>query len=453
VRDGVTGTVVPQDDAAATAVALESLLDDADRRAAVGAEARARAATELTWRHLSERYDDVLRTAVGTRRPRTLTVVSDTPYYLDHGTEVGWGPNVRELDQLASLFDEVRHVAPLYDEVPPASALASRRGDRVRLHPVVPAGGRTLSAKLRVLARYPAWTRAIRREVAGADLVHVRCPSNISLLALGLFAPRHRRPPLWLKYGGNWRPSGPEPWTYRLQRRVLRHGLPGARVTVNGDWPDEPAHVVAFRNPTLTPEELVRGRAAADKALVEPARLVFVGRLDRAKGANRSVEIVATLCDRGRPVHLDVIGDGPQMAAMREAVDRHDIADAVTFHGWLPRPDLEPLYAAAHLLLLPSDSEGFPKVLSEAMAFGVVPLAGAVSSIPQALAELRTGRAIPPADVAGFADAVEAYLDDPAAWAEASRNGVEGADAFAYDGFLRDVTAMAASTWDLELRP
>ena len=453
VLDDVTGLVVPQDDAAATAAALGSLLDDPARSRAHGQRARERAAGELTWRHLSERYDEILRDTVQPRRRRTLAVVSDTPYYLEHGSEVGWGPNVRELDQLASLFDEVRHVAPLYDERPPGSALASRRTDRVRLHPVVPAGGRTLLAKLQVLARYPAWSRAIRREVAGADLVHVRCPSNISLLALGLFAPRRRRPPLWLKYGGNWKPSGPEPWTYRLQRTVLRRGLPGARVTVNGDWPDEPGHVVAFRNPTLTPEELVRGRAAADKQLGHPARLVFVGRLDRAKGANRSIEILAELRRRQRDVHLDVVGDGRELGSMRDAVARHGIDDAVTFHGWLPRPAVEPLYASAHLLLLPSDSEGFPKVLSEAMAFGVVPLAGAVSAIPQALAELRTGRAIPPGDVAGFADAVEAYLDDPAAWAEASRNGVEGADAFAYDGFLRDVSAMAEATWGLELRP
>ena len=454
VLDGSTGLVVPQDDAAATAEALEALLDDDAMRAAMGARARERAAGELTWRRLSERYDEVLRDAVHPRRRRTLAVVSDTPYYLDHGAEVGWGPNVRELDQLASLFDEVRHVAPLYHERAPASALPSRRTDRVRLHPVVPAGGRTLWAKLQVLARYPSWRRSIRREVAGADLVHVRCPSNISLLALGLFAPRRRRVPLWLKYGGNWRPSGPEPWTYRLQRAVLRRGLPGARVTVNGDWPDEPDHVIAFRNPTLTPEELERGRAAADdKTLTIPVRLVFVGRLDRAKGANSSIEILARLRERDRAAHLDVVGDGPQLGAMKEAATEHGIEEAVTFHGWLPRPALEPIYAASHLLLLPSDSEGFPKVLSEAMAFGVVPLAGAVSAIPQALAELGTGRAIPPADIDGFADAVEAYLDEPATWTEASRNGVEGADAFAYDGYLRDVTAMAQATWGLELRP
>jgi len=453
VIDGHTGLVVAQDDAAATAEAMQALLDDPVRREAYGHEARRRALDELTWRSLAGRYDTVLR-AVAERRPhRKLTIVSDTPYYLVAGQLVGWGPNVREIDQLASLFDEVRHVAPLYDGAAPLSALPSRRADVVGLHAVVPAGGRTLRAKLQVLARYPGWARAIRQEVAGADLVHVRCPSNISLLALGLFAAPWRRPPLWLKYGGNWRPTTSEPLTYRLQRLVLRRGLRGATVTVNGEWPDEPAHVLAFHNPTLTPEELIRGRAAADKSLSEPARLLFVGRLDRAKGANRSVEIVATLRRRGRSVRLDVVGDGREMGAMREAVARHGLEDAVAFHGWLPRPALEPLYTAAHLLLLPSDSEGFPKVLSEAMAFGVVPLAGAVSSIPQALAELQTGRAVAPGDIEGFADAVEFYLEDPDSWRAASAHGVEGAEVFAYDGYLRDVTAMAATTWGLDLSP
>ena len=122
--------------------------------------------------------------------------------------------------------------------------------------------------------------------------------------------------------------------------------MAGARVTVNGDWPDEPPHVVPFHNPTLTLEELVRGREAADKALGSPARLLFVGRLDRAKGANRAVEIVRTLHERGRDIVLDVAGDGPELEAMRAVVARDGLGDVVTFHGWLSRGALEPFYAA-----------------------------------------------------------------------------------------------------------
>ena len=53
------------------------------------------------------------------------------------------------------------------------------------------------------------------------------------------------------------------------------------------------------------------------------------------------------------------------------------------FTGFLNRQQLERLYAVSHLLLLPSESEGFPKVVAEAAAYGCVPIVSDVSSISQ----------------------------------------------------------------------
>ena len=52
-----------------------------------------------------------------------LLIVSHTPHYHAAGRLVGWGPTVRELDYLSELFDEVVHVAPVYGEAAPGSAL------------------------------------------------------------------------------------------------------------------------------------------------------------------------------------------------------------------------------------------------------------------------------------------------------------------------------------------
>jgi glycosyltransferase involved in cell wall biosynthesis len=49
------------------------------------------------------------------------------------------------------------------------------------------------------------------------------------------------------------------------------------------------------------------------------------------------------------------------------------------------RETLEQCYASSHVLVLTSESEGFPKVISEAMAFGCVPLVTAVGAIPEVL--------------------------------------------------------------------
>ena len=53
-----------------------------------------------------------------------LLIVSHTPHYRRDGRIVGWGPTVRELDYLAEMFAEIVHVAPVYDEPPPDSALS-----------------------------------------------------------------------------------------------------------------------------------------------------------------------------------------------------------------------------------------------------------------------------------------------------------------------------------------
>ena len=49
-----------------------------------------------------------------------LLIISHTPHYLKEGQVVGWGSTVMEIDQLAKLFTEVTHLAPLHDGETPA---------------------------------------------------------------------------------------------------------------------------------------------------------------------------------------------------------------------------------------------------------------------------------------------------------------------------------------------
>ncbi len=214
-----------------------------------------------------------------------LLVISHTEHFRRDGLTVGWGPTVRELSRLAGLFDELVHVAPLHDGPAPASALPYD-APNVRQVPVRPAGGPSLGAKLGVVSAWAGYLRVILRELRRCDVVHVRCPSNIGLLAILVLAlartPRRR----WIKYAGNWFPDGPESLSYSLQRRLLARGTARAVVTVNGNWPDQPAHVRAFLNPCLSEEELRDGAAkGASKELSAPLRLLFVGQVVESKGA------------------------------------------------------------------------------------------------------------------------------------------------------------------------
>jgi len=372
-----------------------------------------------------------------------LVIVSHTPHYRRDGVIVGWGPTVREIDQLATLFDRVVHVAPLYSEAPPASAIPYA-SQHIVLRPVTPAGGLSVWSKLGVIARIPEYAAAIRESLRQADVVHVRCPANISLIAVLLLtlgdAPKTR----WIKYAGNWVAAPGEAISYRLQRWLLRMKWHGSQVTVNGVWGGQSPHVHSFLNPCLTEKELEGARhAAQEKRLTLPVRLIYAGRLERAKGVRRLLEVLIELVIRGVPVMLDLIGDGPDRRRFEEMVEGYGVSANVRFHGWLPRPELGPLYARAHMIVLPSSSsEGWPKVLSEAMAYGVVPVASNVSSIPQYLQRFGAGKTLDPEDVNGFVQAVCDYIVHPEEWREQSENAVRAAAAFSYAEYLLRVQSL-----------
>lgn len=379
-----------------------------------------------------------------------LLIVSHTPHYQSGDRIVGWGPTVRELNYLAELFEEVIHVATLYPGAAPASALPYATPS-IRTRLVAPTGGNTLADKARILTAYPSYAGVIRDELNRADAVHVRCPANISLLALALLRRAKHPAYRWVKYAGNWNPDDGEPRSYGLQRRWLNENRHRGVVTVNGQWEGQPAHVRSFYNPCLTDEEAAEGRILADaKKMTMPVEILFVGELNDGKGVGRALRIARTLYRNGVPFRLRLVGDGPDRPRY-EAWVREQGLEGVSFVGWVPRTDIGGFYAAAHFILLPSRSEGWPKVLSEAMAYGAVPVTAAVSSIPQILRAAGAGVAVPVEDIDGMAAAITRWVADPAAWRATSQAGVQAASWFTYSAYQEAVAGLFADAWGIKL--
>lgn len=375
-----------------------------------------------------------------------LLVISNTAHYRQRGEVVAHAPTARELSQLAGKFEVINHIACLHDGPAPAMTQAYS-SERVRLIPIPPSGGDTLLQKASVLWVARQYVSTIVREFRNldteADVIHVRCPAPVSLIALMLLSmlssPRRR----WVKYAGNWQPTRFDSFGYMAQRWWLRQNLSRAAVTVNGSWPDQPSHVTAFVNPCLTAEEIDEGcNNSRSKLPLEPLRLIFVGQVNERKGVGRAIEITKRLVNQRVDVILDVIGDGPERAKF-ELQAAKDINGRVTFHGWQPRAALGPFLSRAHLMLLPSDSsEGWPKVLSEGMAYGVVPVASDISSIPQYLGECGAGAVFNPHDIDSFAGAIVKYLRHPERWQKESERSMIAAKRFTYDAYVESVSRL-----------
>ncbi len=99
-----------------------------------------------------------------------------------------------------------------------------------------------------------------------------------------------------------------------------------------------------------------------------PLRVAFIGRMVPYKGPDMLIEAARPLLEAGR-MRLDMVGDGPMLAALRARP-----APGLRFHGWLPHGQVQEVLANATLMALPSVREFGGGVVLEAMALGVPPL-------------------------------------------------------------------------------
>lgn len=379
-----------------------------------------------------------------------LLVIGHTAHYRRDGQVVGWGPTVQEVCWLARAFDHVTHLACLHDGPAPESALAYDT-DKVSCELVPPAGGLTAWDKARVPLLGFRYARAILNGLRSADVVQVRCPGSLGMYGM-LIASRWQGQK-WAKYAGNWAQTSAMALSHRFQRRWLKRGAFGGPVTVNGRWPGQPGHVYTFDNPSLTLQEVKEARAQVRaKRLSRPIRLVFVGRTAEAKGLGVALRVVQQLLEgsQGAPgidLTLDVLGDGPERAQFEHECRQMGLLGAVRFHGWVAHERVCEMLKGAHMIVLPSQTEGWPKVLSEAMAYGVVPVSSRVSAIPQVLAEVGSGVALDPDDVSGYVRAIREILDEPGVWEQMVEAGLRAAPRFTYERYLMQLDAMLSETY------
>lgn len=97
--------------------------------------------------------------------------------------------------------------------------------------------------------------------------------------------------------------------------------------------------------------------------------ILFVHRLSNRKGAHFLPQIFRGI--KAGELKMIIIGDGPEREALEKELSAEIKEKKVLFLGWIPNKDLLKYYVLADLFIMPSEEEGFPRVLIEAMAVGL----------------------------------------------------------------------------------
>lgn len=130
-----------------------------------------------------------------------------------------------------------------------------------------------------------------------------------------------------------------------------------------------------------------------------------VGSLIPRKGFHHLLRALAPV----EETRVVLVGEGPE----RRRLARLLPSGRLRFLGGLPHEKLARVYQAADLLALPSSREGWPNVVTEALACGCPVVASATWGVPEILTDPKLARLVPAGNESALAAAIQGMLATP----------------------------------------
>ncbi len=405
----------------------------------------------------------------------TFLIVTHVRHRRHNGKVYAYGPYVREMNLWFKHIDKALIVAPIEDEEPDPIDLPYET-ETLHFFPVPSFNLTTPGEMAKTVFKLPAITLQIMRGMQQADHIHLRCPGNMGLLG-SIVQIAFPKKPKTAKYAGNWDPNSPQPWSYRLQKKILSNTFltRNMKVLVYGEWPDQSSNIVPFFTASYSEIELVSGnlslvssrsslvaedptkaqsqktkdqklktKAQSQKTKAQSPKtkdqkpktinLIFVGALSPGKQPLLSIQAAECLHNEGYEVHLDLFGEGVERPKLEAYIKENGLEDFVVLHGNQDADTVKRYYQKAHFLIFVSKSEGWPKVVAEAMFWGCLPITSDVSCVNYMIGEGSRGSIAEP-NVDDIVNKIKYYLEDPETMVTQSQNAMRWSRQFTLEKF------------------
>jgi glycosyltransferase involved in cell wall biosynthesis len=308
-----------------------------------------------------------------------VIVISSSPLVFRDDTYHAYSPYVRELEIWAKHAGEISFMCPVWKE-DRGLLISAVKFPIAELFEAREFNIKSSVNLLRAVAFSFGNFQRIYRGMRSADHIHLRCPGNIGLMGC-LVQMLFPNKPKTAKYAGNWDPKAVQPWSYRIQKWILNNTFLTRKmsVLVYGEWEGSSKNIKPFFTASYCEDEKF---PVVPRMLENTIEFIYAGTLAPGKRTMYAIRLVEALYRKGHNVRLSIYGHGPEKKNLEDHIHSQDLGAFVFLKGNRPQEMMKDIYSHSHFLVLPSKSEGWPKVVAEAMFWGCLPVASQVSCIP-----------------------------------------------------------------------
>lgn len=351
-----------------------------------------------------------------------------------------------QMRALSELFDQTTLVVPVTKNGGAAGELPLS-GRNLKIVPLSNPAGQDWRRKLRLLPWLLANGVTIWRQTQRADAVHAPIPGDVG--TFGMLGAYLLGKPLFVRYCGNWlapRTAAERFWKWFMERVA---GGRNVMLATGGDSAEPSALNPAVQwifSTSLTGHEIESVGQPRRLDARKNVRLIIVARQEHGKGTNIVIRSLRELLADFPALQLDVVGDGGALAELKQLAASLQIADRVVFHGKVNHDAVLQLLRQADLFCYPTDSEGFPKVVLEALATGLPVITTRVSILPQLIGQ-GGGVLLDAATPAQLAEAVRRCLGDAAHYHQMSKSAAATARGYTLENWRDTIGRHLQSAW------
>ena len=139
----------------------------------------------------------------------------------------------------------------------------------------------------------------------------------------------------------------------------------------------------------------------------------YIGGLTELKGVTQFVEAIPLILKNRPDIGFLICGDGPCYKEIEHIISKYDDLKKVKLNRWVQHSEVPKYLNQLKLLVLPSQTEGLPNIVLEAMACGTPVLTTRVGAIPDVIKDGETGFLLKSNDPKHIADKIIELLNKP----------------------------------------
>ncbi len=364
-----------------------------------------------------------------------FAIITHAEHKLYNNHIYAYEPYVREMNLWTKHVTKTKILAPLSKEN--TSVIDSIYDDNNVVYEEVNSFN-ILSFKNKVLSlvKIPLILYKIFIVMKWADHIHLRCPGNIGLL--GCFVQIFfRKKVKTVKYAGNWDPNSEQPFSYKVQKWILSNTFltKNCKVLVYGEWDNQSKNIKSFFTASYAKKDI---EVIPNKNLDGKVKFIYVGGFTKGKQPLKSIKIVEELYKKGYDVELNMFGNGQEYNRAKKYVATKMIDDIILIHGNKSKEIVKKAFQESHFLMFISKSEGWPKVVAEAMFWSCLPISTKVSCIPFMLDNGTRGSVVTE-NVEEIQQEVIRYFKNKEAYRIAIEKAREWSQGFTLDSFEKAI--------------